>query len=62
MPPQFRVKPREVSRAVCVHIIYAYTDEAVIEGEEGLKALEPPSTSCMVHFTSLYKVAADNLG
>ena len=37
------------------------TDEAVTEGEEGLKSLAPPSTAHMVQFTRLYKVAADNL-
>ena len=38
------------------------TDKAVIEGEEGLKSLAPLSTAHKVHLTSLYKVAADNLG
>ena len=38
------------------------TGEAVLEGEEGFKSLALHSTAHKVYSTSIYKVAADNLG
>ena len=42
--------------------IKRYEDEALIEGEGGLKSLAPPTTADMIHLTSLYEMAADNMG
>ena len=53
--------PSETDIRDIPYITILLTNEGV-EGEEGLISLDPPSTAHKVYSTSLYKVAADNLG
>ena len=51
----FKIKDRLLH--IFASVLYYCTDEAVIEGEEGLKSLAPPYSP-----HGLYEVAANNFG